>query len=133
VSGAKIFSEGDRATLEAVLSALRELRSPFALYESDIHGWVAAQLNASGLDCRHEAVIGKGCRIDFLVEGIGIEVKKGKPSPSVVLAQLRRYAACPDIRGLVVLSQRSIRLPDTVLGVPVRVIPLSQLWGIALP
>jgi len=126
-------TEGDGTVLGAVCAALRELRSPFALYESDIHQWVAQQLNQSGLDFRHEAVIGKGCRIDFLVDTVGIEIKKGKPNPNTVKAQLMRYAASPEISGLVVLTQRSLRLPDHLLGKPVKVIPLSQLRGIALP
>lgn len=129
----KGFSEGDRATLEAVLSALRELRSPFALYEADIHQWVGDQLAMSGLDFGHEVSIGRGCRIDFLIGHIGVEIKKGKPDAAAVLTQLRRYAACSDVHGLVILSQRTIRLPDRVGDVPVRQIALSQLWGIALP
>ena len=125
--------KGDGTALGAVCAALRELRSPFALYESDIHGWVAEQLTLSGLEYRHEAVIGKGCRIDFLVDGIGIEIKKGKPNPKTVQAQLTRYAACGEVTALIVLSHRSLPLPERILGKPVKVIPLSQLWGIALP
>ena len=119
--------------LQAVLNALRELRSPFALYEADIHGWVASRLTEAGLPFVHEAVIGKGCRIDFLVGGIGVEIKKGKPAAAALLPQLRRYAACEAVTGLIVLTQRSVRLPDALSGKPVRQLTLSQLWGVALP
>lgn len=119
--------------LQQVLDALMELRSPFAMYENDIHQWVAARLNDAGLAYCHEAVIGAGCRIDFLADGVGIEIKKGKPKPGALTAQLERYAACDGVQSLIVLTQRSVRLPKAVLGKPLRQITLSQLWGVALP
>lgn len=119
--------------LQNVMDALMELRSPFAMYETDIHQWVAQRLTEAGLECRHEAVIGAGCRIDFLADGVGIEIKKGKPKPAVLMAQLERYAACDGVHSLIVLTQRSVRLPSAVLGKPLKQITLSQLWGVALP
>ena len=50
-------TQGDRTDPERIIAALRELRSPFALYESDIHQMVEKQLqkqagekNESGFD-----------------------------------------------------------------------------------
>ena len=122
-----------RATLEKVVEALQTLRTPFALYETQLHEQVAACLRQAGLPCLHEAVIAKGCRIDFLVDTVGVEVKKGKPDPGALAAQLRRYAASERISALVVVSQRRGRLPATILGKPVRQVALHQLWGVALP
>lgn len=119
--------------LQMVLDALEVLRSPFALYESDIHLTVEKRLREAGLPFEHEARIGKGCRIDYLVGNVGIEIKKGKPTPSVLIGQLRRYAACEGIEALVVLTQRSVTLPSSVAGVPVAVLSLNRLWGVALP
>ena len=119
--------------LDLVLDALKELRSPFALYETDIHQVVAKRLEEADLPFVHEARLGPGCRIDYLVGEIGIEIKKGRPDASAVKKQLMRYAACEGISALVVLSQRTVALPKTVLGKPVHVIILNQLWGVALP
>ena len=120
-------------TLATVAAALMELRSPIAMYETDLHACVGQRLTAAGLPFVHEARIAKGCRIDFLVGGIGVEIKKGKPSAATLAAQLQRYAACDAVGGLIVITERSVRLPPAILGKPVRCIPLSQLWGIALP
>lgn len=119
--------------LASVLEALEELRSPFALYETDIHQWVGKRLAEAGLPCQHEARLAPGCRIDFLVGSVGIEIKKGKPDADSLRRQLARYAACDAVEALVVLTQRSVPLPSTVLGKPVRTIVLNQLWGVALP
>lgn len=120
-------------TMATVSAALMELRSPIAMVEMDIHACVAQRLTAAGLSFVHEARIAKGCRIDFLVGAVGVEIKKGKPSAATLAAQLQRYAACDAVDGLIVITEKSVRLPETILGKPVRRIPLSQLWGIALP
>lgn len=119
--------------LQLVLDALEVLRSPFVLYESDLHAEVGKRLRDAGLPCEHEVRIGKGCRIDYMVGGVGIEIKKGKPSSAELMRQLSRYAACEGVEALVVLTQRSIRLPDRVGGKPLRQLSLNRLWGVALP
>ena len=119
--------------LQTVLDALKELRSPFALYETDIHQMVAKRLSDAGLSFIHEAKLAPGCRIDYLVGKIGIEIKKGKPDASAVKKQLLRYAACDGVEAIVLLSQRTVSVPKTVMGKPVHVIVLNQLWGVALP
>jgi len=119
--------------LLTVLDALGELRSPFALYETDIHQMVAKRLSEAGLSFIHEAKLGPGCRIDYLVGHVGIEIKKGRPDASMLKKQLTRYAASEELEALVVLTQRTVSLPKTVLGKPVHVIVLNQLWGVALP
>ncbi|MBE5814348.1 MAG: hypothetical protein E7320_03955 [Clostridiales bacterium] len=123
----------EQVTMAQVAAALMELRSPIAMYETDIHACVGQRLTAAGLPFTHEARLAPGCRIDFLVDTVGVEIKKGKPSAATLAAQLQRYAACDAVGGLIVVTERSVRLPKTILGKPVRLITLSQLWGIALP
>mgnify|MGYP007125811908 CR=1 FL=1 len=124
---------GDCIETESVLEALRDMRPPFALYEADIHAMVGECLVSHGFACVHEARIGKGCRIDFLIGGIGVEIKKGKPSPTTLRKQLLRYAVCDALHSLIVVSQRSVSLPVEIAGKRVDVIALSQLWGVSLP
>jgi len=119
--------------LQTVLDALRELRSPFALYETDLHQLVAKRLTDAGLAFVHEARLGPGCRIDYLVDRVGIEIKKGRPDAGRLVQQLMRYAGCETVEALVVITSRSVSLPKNVLGKPVHLIVLNQLWGVALP
>ncbi len=116
-----------------LLCALRELRPPFALYEADLHAIVGSFLREKGFAAEHEKPIARGCRIDFWVDGVGVEIKRGKPQPAVLLRQLRRYADSPMITGLIVLSQRGVRLPSQVAGKPLDCLCLNSLWGVALP
>ena len=119
--------------LQTVLDALKELRSPFALYETDIHQMVASRLTEAGLPFVHEAKLAPGCRIDYLVDRVGIEIKKGRPDASAVRQQLMRYAACDGVDAIILLTQRTVNVPKMVMGKPVHVIVLNQLWGVALP
>jgi len=53
-------------------------------------------------------------RIDFYLpdDGIGIELKV-KGSPTEVVRQLHRYAQCPEIRALILVTGRSRLSPNT--------------------
>ena len=77
-----------------VWEALQAMRPPFVPYEIDLHRLVEQRLTEAGLPFAHEAKIGAGCRIDYLVGDVGIEIKKGKPAPDPLKRQLLRYAAC---------------------------------------
>jgi len=116
-----------------VLEALRAMRPPFALYEADIHRMVGECLSGCGFTCQHEAKIAAGCRIDYLIGGIGVEIKKGKPKPAALIAQLRRYAQSEQIECLIVVSWQSVPVPGRIEGKPVYSLSLSQLWGVSLP
>ena len=120
------------AGLAAAENALRTIRAPLAQGEYDLHALVAEALGGAGLAFRHEAVLGPRCRIDFLCGGVGIEVKRGKPERARLTAQLRRYAATGALTGLIVVSESYVRVPPSLDGVPVRLICLNRLWGIAL-
>ncbi len=118
---------------EPVLEALCAMRPPFALYEADLHRLVANRLTECGFAYRHEARIAGGCRIDYLVGDVGVEIKKGKPRPAELTRQLARYAQSECVRSLIVLSWQSVTLPERLNGKPVRAVSLSQLWGVSLP
>ena len=118
---------------ESVLEALRAMRPPYALYEADLHRMVAERLAECGFVFQHEATVSRGCRIDYLVGDVGVEIKKGKPRPTDLQKQLSRYAQSESVRSLIVLSWCSVDLPERINGKPVHALALSQLWGVSLP
>lgn len=120
--------------VEAILSALAALRIAPGAPETALHAGIAEGLRAAGIACAHEASLAPRCRIDFLTgEGVGIEIKCGKPNRRTLLAQLCRYAACPQVRALIVVVERSANLPPRIGGKPCHFLSLNRLWGIALP
>lgn len=119
--------------VQTVLGALHALRVSPGVSEMEIHAHIAQGLQSAGISCVHEARLASRCRIDFLAGDIGIEVKCGKPSRCALIAQLGRYAACPQIQALIVVVERSANLPQKVGGKPCHFVSLNRLWGIALP
>ena len=118
--------------MDALWQALQGLRVPMQQGEYDLHRLVAACLESQGIEYIHEARLGPRCRIDFLCGGVGLELKRGKPNRTQLLAQLARYADCEQVSGLIVIAERSVDLPHTLRGKPLRVLCLNRLWGIAL-
>lgn len=95
--------------------------------EVDLHHRLEQVMRDAGYDPAPEARI-VGGRVDFLVDGTGIEVKVSG-TPDALLRQITRYAADPQVRDLLVVTtiHRHTHLPRKVGGKPVEVV---QLGGI---
>ena len=119
--------------LERVRMALEQVRCPAVCPESELHRLIAQVLVSQGFGVSHEVRLAPRCRIDFLVGGVGVEVKKSRPERGALLHQLARYAACAQVESLLVVAPRGINLPCEVGGKPVRMLALERLWGISLP
>ena len=116
--------------IERIVRALKALRIPLIENEYTLHDMIAAVLQDGGFCVCHEVRLAPRCRIDFLVDGVGIEVKRGKQDKR---KQCERYLACDALDALIVVLDGAVMLPDTLCGKPVYVIGLNKLWGIALP
>ena len=118
--------------MERIIEAISALRAPLQQGEYDLHRLVMDTLTAAGISFAHEVKLGPRCRIDLMCGGVGIEIKRGKVETARVKEQLRRYASCPQVEGLILVTEKTIPLPHTIYGKPVRLICLNRLWGIAL-
>jgi len=118
--------------LEHVLSAIRTIRIGVVAEEFEIHQAISAALEQAGIEYQHEHRLGPRCRIDFITaEGIGIEVKKGKPYAAAVKQQLERYARFDEVTGIILVIERYQDVPKLVAGKPCRSLGLRKLWGVA--
>ena len=122
----------DEETLR-VAEALGAIRCSASAAEEELHAQVAQALGAAGIEAAHEARLAPRCRIDFLAGEIGIEIKKKRPERAKLIAQLARYAACPQVRALIVVAPRGVNLPRRIGEKPVTMLALERLWGISLP
>ena len=120
-------------TAETVLTALAAIRAPQAQDEYDLHGLTAEALQRADISFRHEAPLAPRCRIDFLCDTVGIEIKRGRPERIPVQKQLRRYAESGKLTAIVLLSEKTLPdLPAFVSGIPVYPVSLQKLWGVAI-
>ena len=118
--------------LTRTVAALRKLRAPLLPGEMDLHRLIEERLTEEGIPFIHEARLQPGCRIDFLCGSVGIETKRGRPERGKILRQLQRYAGCEPVDALVLVTERTVLLPDRIGGKPLRTVCLNRLWGIAL-
>ena len=118
--------------MDAVYSALLEVRAPHQQGEYDLHRLVMDTLSRQGVPFAHEVSLAPRCRIDLMCGGVGIEIKRGRVERAKVLRQLTRYAACERVAGLILVTEKSLGMPREIGGKPVRVVCLNRLWGIAL-
>ena len=119
--------------LIALRRALETLRVPLTHSEYELHELIAAALLDGGFVVRHEARLAPRCRVDFLVDGVGVEVKRGKPDKRRLAEQCRRYLSQDALEALILVVDTHVDLPGELCGKPVAVVALNRLWGIALP
>ena len=118
--------------MERIIEAISQLRAPLQQGEYDLHRLVMDALDAAALPWEHEVRLAPRCRIDLMCGGVGIEIKRGAVDKARILEQLRRYAACERVEGLILVTEKTVPVPHTIGGKPVRLICLNRLWGIAL-
>ena len=118
---------------DEILNALSSLRMGRNMEEYDIHAEIASALQKAGIAYKHEYRLKPRCRLDFLVDGTAIEVKKGKPVPSLLMKQVGGYLESDELTDIVIVTQHSVKLPQTLHGKKVYQLSLDRLWGISLP
>ena len=119
----------DRMT--GVLQALQTVRVPAICEETAIHDAIGEALTAAGIHYKHEFRVQGGKRFDFWVRGVVIEVKKGMPPKLALLNQLKRYASVAAVSGVIIVSQKVIKVPGSLNGKPIVSVSLNKNWGVA--
>lgn len=118
--------------MENVYEALCALRAPLQQGEYDLHRLVMDALDAAEIPWLHEVRLAPRCRIDLMCGSVGVEIKRGAVDKARVRQQLARYAACEQVEALILVTEKTVPLPRSMNGKPVRLVCLNRLWGIAL-
>ena len=118
--------------MQQIIDAISTLRAPLQQGEYDLHRLVMDALASADVPFAHEVKLGPRCRIDLLCGGVGIEIKRGAVDKARILQQLAKYAACEQVEGLILVTEKTVPVPHAINGKPVRLICLNRLWGIAL-
>ena len=119
-------------TGEDIARALQTIRAPIFQNEYDLHAVILIALQSAGIEALHEVTLAPRRRIDFLCEGVGLEVKRGRPQRTALLKQLTGYAQNERVTSLVLIADHPPRLPDAICGKKLIAVSLHKLWGIAI-
>ena len=118
------LDQGSRA--QAVVDLIARQRMTF-VSEDDLQRELADVLDSAGWIREREVRLSDGVsRIDLLVGRVGVEVKIEGTSANVT-RQLTRYAQCPEIDELILVTTRAAHrgIPNTLHGKPVHTIILT--------
>ncbi len=111
----------------------REIRSFLAEYrfdtscEATLQAQIERAFRERGVEYKREVRLSSHDRIDFLLEGIGIEVKI-KGSAKAIFRQCQRYCAYDEIQALILVTGRSMGLPESIQGKPCYYHNLGRSW-----
>lgn len=82
---------------------------------------------ANGIKFSREKTISKGSIIDFLCGDTGIELKI-KGNKNYIYKQLDRYSKFEEIHALILLTSKSMGLPEEINGKQLYVVNMSKAW-----
>lgn len=90
--------------------------------ERELQAGIDQVLRATGLDVTREASLGETGTIDFLVQGLGIEVKT-RGARADLARQVHRYLQHESVKAVMVVTTRAAlaQLPKTISDKPVYV------------
>ncbi len=118
--------------MERILAALRGIRAPIQQGEYDLHRLVMDTLIKAEIPVAHEVKLAPRCRIDMMCGSVGVEIKRSKVESARIISQLTRYAQCEQVQGLILVTEKTVKVPHSICGKPVHQVCLNRLWGIAL-
>lgn len=116
------------AVFDRVSAKLGAVRFNFAT-EDELQRGISEALEGETFE--REARLDSSSRIDFLIEGVGIEAKIGGGS-SALTRQLMRYAKSDRIEALIVVTskeQHRLQIPSMMNGKPIRVVSLRGAFA----
>lgn len=113
-------------TADEIIGLLASYRFDTAC-EATLQEQIGQVLRDSGAEYRREVRLSSHDRIDFLLDGIGVEVKI-KGSAKAIFRQCQRYCACDQVKAIILVTGRSMGLPETIEGKPCYYHNLGQSW-----
>lgn len=118
--------------VQRIISALKTLRVGVITEEFDLQSTIASVLDDYEIHYSREYKLGPRNRADFFIDGVVIEVKKGKPYTRQVTEQLERYAAFPEVYAIILVVEKNLDIPKYLNKKPCISFGLNKQWGIAL-
>lgn len=118
----------DPSRICAVLAAARVDLSTERAAQADIETLLVQAFGRGAV--QREARLSAADRPDFLLGGVALEVKikTAAQRQSSVWKQLRRYAAHDVVHALILVTNKTMPLPQAILGKPAFFVSLGRAW-----
>lgn len=95
--------------------------------EKALQSEIGELLTANGIKHEREVGLSDKDRIDFMVGSVGMEVKL-KGSAVEIYKQCKRYCGYPEVKELILITNRSMAFPNEINGKPTYSLSLGRRW-----
>jgi hypothetical protein len=96
--------------------------------EKQLQSQIEKKFEVDGVPFEREKAFDKKNIVDFFVDGtIAVEIKIGSSKMSIY-RQCERYCTFPEVKALLLVTNKSMTLPELVNGKPCIVLNLSEAW-----
>lgn len=112
--------------VETIVSALASQRFPLDT-EAALQVAIEQRFSELSIDYSREHRLGAKQRPDFFIEGVVVEVKI-KGGARAIYKQCADYCAFPDVKALVLVTNRAMGFPEDIDSTPCYVINLGRAW-----
>lgn len=111
---------------EFLYKLFSKLRLPLS-NEKALQAAISVALTASGIKHDREVRLSDKDCIDFMVGSVGMEVKLKGPAVAIY-KQCKRYCGYPEVQELLIVTNRSMGLPNEIDGKPTYLLSLGKGW-----
>lgn len=96
-------------------------------FEKDTQAQIEKVLKNDGISYSREHRLSNRDQPDFMIGDIAIEVKI-KGSPSDILRQCKRYCAYPEVKSIILMTNKALGFPKQLIGKDCYVIDMGKAW-----
>jgi len=95
--------------------------------EVEMQEAIAAFLKEKGFSFSKEHSFDAKNRVDFFIDGIAVECKVGG-QPVRIHRQLERYAKFPEVKGIILMTSKYMKVQEKINDKPAMVIHVGRSW-----
>lgn len=110
-----------------IIDVLKKTRFPSLTDEKRLQQEIFEHFISIGYKIQREVSLSPKDRVDFMIDGLVIEVKV-KGSAVATLNQVERYAAISEVKELILLTTKNHGFPSQINGKPVAIVRLGSSW-----
>lgn len=113
--------------IDAIITLIRSARLDLSS-EKRAQADLETVFQQAGVPYEREVELSEDDIVDFMVEGVGVELKLRNAGKKKVYKQLCRYAKHPRVERLLLASNLSMGLPPTIEGKDAYFVKLGEGW-----
>jgi len=115
------------SVISTVATLIRSARIDLST-EKSAQACIEHLLSVAGIEYQREHRLSDADIVDFLIDGVAVEVKLKSAGKKSVYSQLCRYARHESVKAIILVSNLSMGLPEQIEGKDAYLVKLGEGW-----